>query len=162
MNTVLYLTPSGAAYETRAYSTADLADLIHDHGLQCLTSSDQQFDYWFSPSPRGCQRRANRLATELLLATSKFSAKNVPVLRGSVVVATHDADGDLDGLSWLQQELLVAKRQSLSKRTRRALDRRIQREDARQQRAADDAARRRRGNTLRPSANHDDLVTARS
>ena len=160
MNTVLYFTPDGAAYETRAYSTADLTDLIHDHGLACLTSSDQQFDFWFSPSQRGCQRRANRLATELLLATSKFSAKNVPVLRGSVVVATHDADGDLDGLSWMQQELLVAKRHSLRKRTRRALDRRIHREDARQRRVADDAARRGRANTL-PSADHD-LVTTHS
>lgn len=141
MNTVLYFSASGAAYETRAYSTADLAQLVNDQGLQCLTSGDRQFDFWFSPSPRGCRHRVNRYATELLLTTSTFTAKTVPVLRGCVVIATHDADGDLDGLSWQQLDLLAARGHSLSNRERRVLDRRIRRDDRRRQRTAEAAVR---------------------
>jgi hypothetical protein len=63
MNTILYFSASGVVYETRAYSTADIDQLVHDHGLQCLTSADRQFDFWFSPSARRCQRRANQSAT---------------------------------------------------------------------------------------------------
>jgi hypothetical protein len=63
MNTVLYFSTRGVIYETRAYSKADIADLVHEQGLQSLTSSDRQFDFWFSPSVRGCQRRVNHAAT---------------------------------------------------------------------------------------------------
>lgn len=141
MNTVLYLSATGAAYETRAYTPADIDRLITDHGLQSLTSTDRQFDFWFSPSAAGCQRRVNRVATELLLATTGFTAKTVPLLRGCVVIATHDHDGDLDGLSWQQLDALSGKSRSLTKRQARQLDRRIARED-----------RRRREETRRPAA----------
>ncbi|MFG1934363.1 hypothetical protein ACGFK1_27535 [Mycobacterium sp. NPDC048908] len=134
MNTVLYFSPSGAAYETRAYTAADIAQLVNNHGLQCLTSADRQFDFWFTSSTRRCQRRANRIATELLLATTSFTAKSVPLLRGHVVVATHDSDGDLDGLSWQQLDLLAQRGRSLTRREERILNRRFAREDRRQQR----------------------------
>jgi hypothetical protein len=136
MNTVLYFHPNGTAYETRAYSKADIAQLVSDRGLQCLTSADRQFDFWFSPSTQPCQRGINRTATELLLATTNLTAKTVPLLRGCVVVATHDSDGDLDGLSWAQLDLLVRRSGSLTKRDDRVLDRRIAREGRRQQRRA--------------------------
>lgn len=139
MNTVLYVSTDGVVYETRAYSQADIDQLVHDQGLQCLTSADRQFDFWFSPSAKGCQRTANRTATDLLLATTAFTAKNVPLLRGSVVVATHDADGDLDGLSWQQLDLLSHTSRSLTSRDDRILDRRISR-DARSQRRRAPAA----------------------
>ncbi len=134
MNTVLYFSATGAVYETRAYSKADIDQLVHEQGLQCLTSADRQFDFWFSPSTRGCQRRANQSATELLLLTTTFTAKTVPLLRGCVVVATHDSDGDLDGLSWQQLELLAQRNRSLSKRDERVLNRRIVRDGPRQRR----------------------------
>jgi hypothetical protein len=63
----------------------------------------------------------------------------VPLLRGSVVVATHDADGDVDGLSWQQLDLLVLKSRSLTKRDDRALDRRIARDERRQRRVVEAA-----------------------
>ena len=75
MNTVLYFSASGAIYETRAYSKADIDELVHEQGLQCLTSADRQFDFWFSTSTHGCQRRTNQSATELLLATTTFTAR---------------------------------------------------------------------------------------
>ena len=109
MNTVLYCSFNGIVYETRAYTKADIDQLVSNHGLVCLTSADRQFDFWFAPSTAGCQRHTNTIATELLLATSSFTAKTVPLLPGCVVIATHDADGDLDGLSWQQLDLLAAK-----------------------------------------------------
>jgi hypothetical protein len=137
MNTVLYFSANGAIYETRAYSKADIDQLVHDQGLQCLTSADRQFDFWFSPSPHGCQRRVNRSATELLLATRTFTAKTVPLLRGCIVAATHDSDGDLDGLSWQQLDLLAESNRSLTSRDERILNRRVLREDRRRRRTAE-------------------------
>lgn len=128
MNTVLYLSASGATYETDAYTPADITRLVRGHGLHCLTSTNRQFDFWLSPTLAHCQRRVNRVATELLLATTGFTAKDVPLLRGAVVIATHDADGELDGLSWQQLDALVAHRHALSKRDLKALRRRITRD----------------------------------
>lgn len=134
MNTVLYFSPSGVAYETQAYSTADIAELVSDYGLESLSSIDRQFDFWFTTSTQHCQRRPNRAATRLLLATTNFTAKTVPLLRGCVVVATHDSDGDLDGLSWEQLDLLVQRNCALTKRDERVLDRRIVQDQRRQAR----------------------------
>lgn len=125
MNTVLYVNPKGVVYETRAFSKADIADLVSDYGLESLSSGDRQFDFWFTPTTRRCQRRVNRSATELLLAATGFAAKNVPLLRGGVVVATHDSDGDLDGLSWEQLDHLARISRTLTKRDYRVLSRRF-------------------------------------
>ena len=141
MNTVRYFSPDGVVYETRAYSNADIAELVHDYGLESLTSADRQFDFWFTPSTRRCHRKVNRTATEMLLATTRFTAKTVPLLCGGVVVATHDSAGDLDGLSWQQLDLLIQSSLTLARRDDRMLSRRITREQKHQQRshaAADD------------------------
>ena len=135
MNTVLYISPDGVIYETRAYSKADIAELVHNCGLESLTSADRQFDFWFTTSTRRRHRRANRSATEMLLTTTRFNPKTVPMLRGGVVVATHDADGELDGLSWQQLEVLARRNRSLTRREERALGRRIARDDRRRKRA---------------------------
>ena len=82
MNTVLYFSTRGTVYETRAYTKADIDLLVQDHQLHCLTSSDRQFDFWFSPSRPGCQSRVNERATELFLATTTFTANSVPLLPG--------------------------------------------------------------------------------
>lgn len=140
MNTVLYFSTRGTVYETRAYTKADIDLLVQNHQLHCLTSTDRQFDFWFSPSTARCQSRVNVRATELLLATTTFTAKSVPLLPGAIVVATHDADGDLDGLSWEQLDLLVRRNLSLSDRQLRVLDRRIQRADRRMARNSRSAA----------------------
>ena len=136
MNTVLYCSTRGPVYETRAYTKADIDLLVQNHQLHCLTSTDRQFDFWFSPSRPGCQSRVNVRATEMFLATTNFTAKSVPLLPGSIVDATHDADGDLDGLSWQQLDLLVSRNGALTDRDLRVLDRRIARHDRRQARQA--------------------------
>lgn len=56
-------------------------------------------DFWFSPWPGPVPRDVNRPATELLLSAAKLRARTVPLLRGRVIVATHDADGGLAGLT---------------------------------------------------------------
>ncbi len=134
MNTVLYFSPKGVVYETRAYSNADITELVQDCGLESLTSADRQFDFWFTPSTRQCHRKVNRSATEMLLATTRFTAKTVPLLRGGVVVATHDAAGELDGLSWQQLELLIENSCTLTTRDDRVLNRRITRDERRERR----------------------------
>jgi hypothetical protein len=128
MNTILYLSPEGVVYETRAYSNADIVGLVHDYGLESLASDDRQLDFWFSPTTRRCRRKLNRSATEMLLATTRFNAKTVPLLYGAVVVATHDSVGDLDGLSWQQLALLSQRSNTLRRRDDRVLNRRIKRE----------------------------------
>jgi hypothetical protein len=75
----------------------------------------------------------------MLLATTQFTAKTVPLLRGGVVIATHDSDGDLDGLSWQQLELLVQKNRTLTRRDDRVLRRRIKRGDSLRRRNLDTA-----------------------
>jgi hypothetical protein len=134
MNTVLYSSPNAVVYETRAYSKADIAELVDDYGLESLTSTDRQFDFWFTPSTRRCRREVNRSATEMLLATTRFTAKTVPLLRDAVVVATHDSAGELDGLSWRQLELLIQNSCTLTRRDDRVLGHRITRDARRQQR----------------------------
>lgn len=134
MNTVLYFSPGGLVYETRAYSKADIADLVQNYGLECLTSADRQFDFWFTPSTGHCKRQVNRSAIETLLTTTAFTAKTVPLLRGGVVLATHDSDGDLDGLSWEQLDLLIKLSRTVTRRDDRVLNRRIGRDEQRQQR----------------------------
>lgn len=131
MNTVLYFSANGSVFETKAFGKADLDELIQGRRLQHLTSANGQFDFWFSPTTQRCQRRVNTKATEILMATSDFTAKSVPLLHGCVVVATHDHDGDLDGLSWEQQELLVAKHGAVTAREARRLAKRALREDRR-------------------------------
>ena len=154
MNTVLYFSPNGVVYETRAYSNADIAELVDNYGLESLTSTDRQFDFWFTPSTRACRRKVNRSATEMLLATTRFTAKTVPLLRGGVVVATHDSAGELDGLSWQQLDRLIQNSFTLTRRDDRVLSRRITRERRQQHNlvAADAATGRRLGQ--HPVARH--------
>ena len=134
MNTVLYFSPGGLVYETRAYTRADIAELVQNYGLESLTSTDRQFDFWFTPSTRHCKSKVNRSATEMLLATTGFDAKTVPLLRGGVAMATHDSDGDLDGLSWHQLDLLITLSTTVTRRDDRVLNRRIGRDERRLQR----------------------------
>jgi hypothetical protein len=125
MNTVLYFSPDGVVYETRAYSNADIAELVHDFRLESLTSDDRQFDFWITPSTEQCRREVNLSATEMLLATTGFAAETVPLLRGGVVVTTHDSAGELDGLTSQQLDLLIQNSCTLTRRDDRVLSRRI-------------------------------------
>jgi hypothetical protein len=128
MHRVLYFSPDGVIYVARAHTKADIAALVYDFALESLTSADRQFDFWCTTSTRPCHRHVNRCATEMFLATTGFTADTVPLFRGAVVVATHDSDGGLDGLSWQQLDLLAERNRSLTRRDGRVLGRRISRD----------------------------------
>jgi hypothetical protein len=154
MNRVLYFCPNGIIYETCAYTRADIAQLVRDHTLESLASADRQFDFWFTPSTRHYHRVANRTATEMLLATTQFTARTVPLLRGGIVVASHDRKGELDGLSSKQLGLLAQRNRSLTRPEHWVLGRRIARERRDEQRRL--AAREATGSAQghKPTARH--------
>ncbi|GAC1400068.1 MAG: hypothetical protein NVSMB60_13080 [Mycobacterium sp.] len=86
---------------------ADIAELVHEDRLESLTSTDCTVDFWLTWSLHLSHRQVNRTATELLLATTRFSARDVPLLRGNIVPASHDYDGSLAGLTDAQIRWLV-------------------------------------------------------
>lgn len=90
-------------------------------------------DFWFSPWPRPVPRDVNRPATALLLSAGKFTARTVPLLRGRVIVTTHQTDGALAGLT--DEQIRAVVRHANSWRGPVRLDWRC---------AADDRAQRRR------------------
>lgn len=79
--------------------------------------------FWFTVVDSQ-RHEVNRLATQLLLATSEWSAADVPLLRGPVLVAVKQPSGAPTALSMAHFELLNAW-STLSWRARRTLRRRI-------------------------------------
>jgi hypothetical protein len=104
---MLHASQNGNLYRVELEGIADIANLVHEDRLESLTSTDCTIDFWLSSSLDVSRRQVNRTATELLLATTQFTARNVPLLRGSVVLAGHDSDGTLAGLSDAQTRWLV-------------------------------------------------------
>ncbi len=89
-------------------------------------SSDHGVSFWFTVVGNK-RNEVNRLATQLLLATSRWSAAEVPLLYGPVLVAGRTPTGEPTALSMAQFEVLNAW-STLSWRARRTLRRRIERE----------------------------------
>ena len=79
--------------------------------------------FWFNVVANQ-RHEVNRLATQLLLATSGWSADDVPLLRGPVLVAAKLPSGAPTALSMAHFELLNAW-STLSWRARRTLRHRI-------------------------------------
>ena len=89
-------------------------------------SSDHGVSLWFTVVGNR-RNEVNRLATQLLLATSTWSAAEVPLLYGPVLVAGRTPTGEPTALSMAQFEVLN-NWSTLSWRARRTLRRRIERE----------------------------------
>ncbi|MGJ6127425.1 hypothetical protein QN239_33130 [Mycolicibacterium sp. Y3] len=104
-----YFWPAATASCTRrrVRCVDDIADLIRECDLEALTSGDASIDFWFTPSTRSSHRRVNRKATEIYLATTGFTPRNVPLMRGIVVLAAHDAAGGLASLTDQQIDTLA-------------------------------------------------------
>lgn len=132
---VLHASHNGTLYRHHLRCTADIADLIRESHLETLTSTDGEIDFWFTPSTSPGHQGVNRKATEIFLATTKFSARNVPLLRGRLVLATHTPAGELAGLTdahmqrisqaltsttWLQSRILDARHARDERSQRRA------------------------------------------
>ncbi|HTQ18826.1 hypothetical protein [Mycobacterium sp.] len=137
---VIHLIPHGLVDVIRIHSVADIAEVVRDSHVDNLTSADGRIDFWFSPSLKESQV-PNRRATELLLLATRFTASSVPLLRGQVVLASHDSSGRLAGLTdgCLDQLRMP---NMLSWLDHRVLDRRFA-NDARARRATSRAGLRR-------------------
>jgi hypothetical protein len=95
---VIHLIPHGVIEVIEIRSVPDIADVVGDPYVDSLSSADGRIDFWFSPSLQQ-PRALNRRATELLLATTRFTASTVPLLRGQVLLASHDSSGRPAGLT---------------------------------------------------------------
>ena len=104
---MLHASENGNLYRVELDGLADIADLVQEDRLESLTSTDCTIDFWLTPSLHLSNRQVNRTATELLLATTRFSARSVPLLRGNIVLASHESDGSLAGLTDAQIRWLV-------------------------------------------------------
>lgn len=126
-------------YRIEPWSVADIAGLVRGNRLQVLTSTDGTLDFWFAHQP---WLRLNRQATELLLATTRFTAHEVPLLRGDIVIAAHDSTGQPTSLTDTQMSRLI--NSEPSRREERILHRRFDRDlrAQRRTRAAAEAAAR--------------------
>lgn len=141
----LYASQNGDLYRIELDGVGDIVDLVDEHNLASLTSTDCTIDFWSAASLNPKHQSVNRTATELLLATTKFDARTVPLLRGNVVLASHDGDGSVAGLTDIQVRWLV--NSEPSRRDEWTLGRRFSRDERRRRRAANsDPAQR---NSLR-------------
>ena len=144
MNTVLYFSPNGVVYETRAYSNADIAELVDNYGLESLTSTDRQFDFWFTPSTRRVPPQSQPQRHRNAFGHNSVHCQNS-------AAAPRRSCGRHPQLSrrarWAQlaaARALIQNSFTLTRRDDRVLSRRITRDERRQQRnlVAEDAATR--------------------
>ena len=104
--TTLHASHNGEFYRTLLRDLLDVAQLIRESPgrIESATTANGSLITWFNPHSRSL---VNRNATELLLATTTFSARQVPLLHGDVVITGQDADGHLDSLTEEQLQHLV-------------------------------------------------------
>jgi len=131
---VLHASLSDRLYIASIDAADDIAALVCDTHLESLTSSDGLFDFWFTPSIRAGHHRVNRRASAMFLAHTRLGARTAPLLRGNVVVASHDASGNLLGLTQGQFDHFLDT--GVSGRARRILARRCDREEESERRRA--------------------------
>lgn len=136
MKQILLASHNESPYLITVLSEADVADLVRGHQPQVLSSTDGEIDFWFTHNPRVA---VNCGATEILLATTRFTAHDVPLLRGDIVIATHDADGKLASLNNTQMTQLL--RTKPTRAQSYILDRRFRRDRSLQRRQAHRAVR---------------------
>lgn len=71
------------------------------------TSRDNETVFWFTPATHSAHMQLNKQATELLLMTTGFTARQVPLLRGNIVITGHDGLGNPAGLTTQQESRLI-------------------------------------------------------
>lgn len=75
-------------------SLDDIAAYVGAAQVESISTTSRfgHLDFWFHPTGQA-SRDVNRPATELLLAATPSTVKNVPLLRGRIVVSSHDEFG---------------------------------------------------------------------
>lgn len=94
----IHASHNGCLYKVELQGSGDIADLVREHRLETVTTRAGDV-FWFTPATHSSHTQLNRRATELLLATTGFTAQQVPLLRGNVVITGIDTHGDPAGLS---------------------------------------------------------------
>ncbi|MEE6140309.1 hypothetical protein SKC41_28830 [Mycobacterium sp. 050128] len=94
-----YLHPEGLGL-VEVTSQDDIAGYLGAGRVESLSTTSRfgHLDFWFHPVGLTSQD-VNRPATELLLAATRLTARTVPLLRGRVVLTSHDENGELAGLT---------------------------------------------------------------
>lgn len=91
----IHASRNGCLYRVQLQDIADIADMVRDRRTETVTSRAGEV-FWFTTHAR--QLQVNRRATELLLHVTPFTARQVPLLRGDVVITGIDAAGGPDDL----------------------------------------------------------------
>ncbi len=94
----IHASHNGHLYKVELQGTGDIADLVREHRLETVTTRAGDV-FWFTPATHSSHTQLNRPATELLLATTTFTARQVPLLRGNVVITGIDTHGNPNGLA---------------------------------------------------------------
>lgn len=100
----LYASHNQHLYTAGIRTLADIAELSRGGPrIETLSSTDNAVIFWFNTADhhngRTQQPRVNRRATELLLATTRFTGRDVPLLRGDIVITGRDSHGDFADLT---------------------------------------------------------------
>lgn len=105
----LHASHNGDLYRVYVNTCTDIADLVRDHHMETATSGDGSLAFWFARAARKTYPciTVNRHATELLLAATAFTAREVPLLRGNIVITGKDSAGGPAGLSAEQMQHLI-------------------------------------------------------
>lgn len=103
----------------------DIVELVRDTSLETCTAEDR-IVFWFTRSTNRAFMLQNTLATELLLVTTRFTAHDVPILRGNIVITGRDGTGGPAALDNHQLHRLT--HSVLSNREKRILTRRFTRD----------------------------------
>ncbi len=105
---------------------SDIADRVGCVHVEALSSTTGEFQFWVTPSLRG-GRTFNGPATTLFYAFTGFSAAEVPLLRGNIVITSSDAAGRATSLTDEHFEQVRRSMTGLGRRAEVLLGRRLRR-----------------------------------
>ncbi|OKH81385.1 hypothetical protein EB73_29180 [Mycobacterium sp. SWH-M3] len=108
-----------------------IVELVRDTSLETCTAEDR-IVFWFTRSTNRAFMLQNAMATELLLFTTRFTARDVPILRGNIVITGRDGTGNPAPLNNHQLQRLT--HSTLSRREKRILTSRFTRDRRTQRR----------------------------
>ena len=86
----IHASHNGNLYRVQLRDRDDIADLVREHRLETVGSRDNSVVFWFTPSTHCSHMQLNKQATELLLMSTAFTARQVPLLRGNIVITGND------------------------------------------------------------------------
>lgn len=102
---VAHASHNGTLYVVDLRPPDGIVELVRDTNLETCTTADR-IVFWFTRSTNRAFMFPNVMATELLLATTEFTARDVPILRGNIVITGRDGAGEPAALTTHQFDML--------------------------------------------------------